>query len=204
MWLEHYGWRKDIAGDDDFRKACLAVQHYRKDRKNGLLLIGEVGCGKTLLARILFNNTKWRRHSEDTIDHRVWVDCTDSLEVNRLASDEDARQLGLVKPAGGDDDWLRPILFIDDLGRERPVNNYGTQVSLTGAAIQRFYNSWEQPYDERFSGPPTIGNHLVVTTNLDLGALHERYGTRVMDRMLAMCAIVRFTGGSKRKAVELS
>lgn len=202
-WLERNGWHKSIAGEEDFRKACLALKHYRKDRKNGLLIIGEPGCGKTFLAQKLFDNTKGSRDDEDMIDRRVWIDCSDSESINRLASPEDARRFNLVKPIGADEDWWRPIIFIDDLGKESPVRLYGGELNIIDIFIHRFHREWEKPYDGRVSGPPQFGNHLVITSNFSLPDLEARYGVRVMDRLLEMCAVVRFDGFSKRKVMRL-
>ena len=77
-----------------------------------------------------------------------------------------------------------PLLILDDFGMER-----GTEYGL-----EQVYNVIDSRYR---SGKP-----LIVTTNLSLDELQHPQDTphaRIYDRLLEMCAPVRFTGGNFRR-----
>ena len=42
---------------------------------------------------------------------------------------------------------------------------------------------------------------LMVTTNLNSSQINERYGGRVLDRLLEMCVVYKMSGNSKRERV---
>lgn len=77
-----------------------------------------------------------------------------------------------------------PLLIIDDLKTERE----------TSYAIEQVYDVINSRY---LSGRP-----MIVTTNVPLGELHETENeayARIYDRILEVCAPVRFTGEEVRK-----
>ena len=202
-WLERHGWLRSVAGEDNFRRACKAVMHYSSGRKNGLLLLGDPGCGKTFLARCLYDETKSRLRPDEDIDRKVWIDCCELASLKRAASPDDARMLGLTKEDGTERDWEQKIAFLDDIGNERMLTHYGTTYNLVSDFILRFYNEWKEPYDERMYGPMQFGNHFVATSNFSEEELDQHFGTRVMDRVFDMCAVVHLTGPSRRNLTIL-
>lgn len=84
-------------------------------------------------------------------------------------------------------------LCIDDIGAEMTICEYGARDDLLKAVITH--------RAERQRG------RTHCTTNLDSAAIIERYGDRIMSRLLGMCRphrIVSPTGASMRRAVAHS
>jgi len=75
-----------------------------------------------------------------------------------------------------------PLLIIDDFGMER-----GTEYGL-----EQVYNVIDSRYCSR--------RPLIVTTNIPLHDLQHPPHARIYDRLLEMCAPIRFTGENFRKA----
>ena len=72
------------------------------------------------------------------------------------------------------------LLVIDDLGTEPATkNDYGTLISPTEGLIEHRYE---------------MGLATYITTNLPAQALLEAYGSRVVDRIREMAAVVNFDG----------
>ena len=74
---------------------------------------------------------------------------------------------------------------IDDLGAERTSSSYGEKDDVLRLVI------------ERRSAQHGARTH--VTTNLDGAGVRERYGDRILDRLLGMCKVFKTSGPSKRK-----
>lgn len=76
------------------------------------------------------------------------------------------------------------IIYIDDIGTEDNLNSYGNK---------------RMPFAELCDDADKKGNLLILTTNLSIDELTERYGDRVVDRLIATTKAVPFTGDSLRK-----
>ncbi len=76
------------------------------------------------------------------------------------------------------------IIYIDDIGTEDNLNSYGNK---------------RMPFAELCDDAEKKGKLLILTTNLSIDELTERYGDRVMDRLIATTKAVPFTGDSLRK-----
>lgn len=155
---------KSVAGDDDFNRAVNAiVAMYDKGR--GLLLVGEAGCGKTALL------TAMRKCMD--YDGYHWYYCKEQQDVIALRPN--------------DSEALNDTVFVDDIGAEEIVKEYGNTVDIVGDFIQR--------YHYRGNG------RFLATTNLNSNQINERYGGRILDRLLEMCVVMKFNGKSKRERV---
>ena len=75
-------------------------------------------------------------------------------------------------------------LPLDDLGAEDPVNCFGVRKERAVEFVSRYY--------ARGRG------RLFITTNLDGGALLERYGARFASRVKACCVGLHLKGPDKR------
>lgn len=71
---------------------------------------------------------------------------------------------------------------IDDIGVEHQ-DNQGKNVSMLYILINRMYNR---------------EGMLFLTTNLTLEQFRERYGDRILSRIVEMCEMVELTGEDKR------
>ena len=78
----------------------------------------------------------------------------------------------------------KKIISVDDVGREREYADYGTKMDLFPCLVDRA----EQE-----------GKLLIISTNLSLKELKERYGDRIVDRLKALTYVVEFKGESMRK-----
>lgn len=76
------------------------------------------------------------------------------------------------------------IIYIDDIGTEDNLNSYGNK---------------RMPFAELCDDAEKKGKLLILTTNLSIDELTERYGDRVVDRLIATTKAVSFTGDSLRK-----
>ena len=76
------------------------------------------------------------------------------------------------------------IIYIDDIGTEDNLNSYGNK---------------RVPFAELCDAAEKKGKLLILTTNLSIYELTQRYGDRVVDRLIATTKAVPFTGDSLRK-----
>ena len=76
------------------------------------------------------------------------------------------------------------IIYIDDIGTEDNLNSYGNK---------------RMPFAELCDAAEKKGKLLILTTNLSIYELTQRYGDRVVDRLIATTKAVPFTGDSLRK-----
>lgn len=162
--LEANGWLKSVAGEDDFATAVKAVvAMYATGR--GLFITGEAGNGKTQLLKAL--------HRIMGASSYQWYYC------------KERRDLALLRPQ--DSDAFKKSVFIDDIGAEEIIKEYGNKVDVIGDFIQL--------YHYRGKG------RFMATTNLTSDKVNETYNGRVFDRLLEMCVILGLRGASKRKCI---
>jgi DNA replication protein DnaC len=83
-----------------------------------------------------------------------------------------------------DEALSRRVVSIDDIGTESESVEYGNRRMVFAEIVDRAEKQ---------------GNLLIVSTNLRERALIERYGDRVMDRLVSIMRIVEFNGESMRK-----
>ena len=92
----------------------------------------------------------------------------------------DAQDLN-VKP---DDVLQKHLVYIDDIGTEGISNIYGNK---------------RIPFSELCDAAEKKGKLLIITTNLDVSSLSEKYGESTIDRLRAVTKLVPFFGDSLRK-----
>ena len=154
------------------KHARFFVEHWEqmKAENIGYLLWGGVGTGKSFFAGCIANAL---------IEQEVSVRMTNfALLLNDLTASFEGRNEYIARLCRA------ALLIIDDFGMER-----GTEYGL-----EQVYNVIDSRYR---SGRP-----LIVTTNLPLNDLQNPQDTahaRIYDRLLAMCAPIRFTGENYRK-----
>ena len=141
-----------------------------KAQNIGYLLWGGVGTGKSYLAGCIANAL---------MEREVCVRMTNfALILNDLSATFEGRNEYIARLC------RYPLLILDDFGMER-----GTEYGL-----EQIYNVIDSRYRSR--------KPLIVTTNLPLSELQHPQDTphaRIYDRLLAMCAPIRFTGESFRR-----
>lgn len=161
--LEENGWVKSIAGDAEFNKAVSAIQAMFSSGR-GLLVTGDAGCGKTQLMSAIRD---WL--NSGTLN---WMYCKEPKDVNYMRYDDDA---------------IKGNVFVDDIGCEEIIREYGNIIDVVGDYIQR--------YHYRGTG------RFIATTNLNSQQINERYGARCLDRLLEMCVVLKLNGKTKRERI---
>jgi len=167
--LEKGGWKRKVAGDTDFTNAIDAIMTMFEHPTMGLLVSGDYGSGKTSLVKALMYRKQYKPF---TIRLGLETDAG-SLEPERLECDR----------PGWNEEWV----FLDDLGAESLVNEYGVKRDIVGEFITRWHTLVKQ------------GGRLFITTNLNSDELGARYGGRILDRLKQIVIPLRLTGGSKRE-----
>ena len=136
----------------------------------GYLLWGGVGTGKSYFAGCIANAL---------MEQEVTVRMTNfALILNDLTASFEGRNEYITRLCRA------PLLILDDFGMER-----GTEYGL-----EQVYNVIDSRYRSR--------RPLIVTTNLSLQDLQHPQDTahaRIYDRLLEMCAPIRFSGENFRR-----
>lgn len=176
----------------------------RRTPSEGLVLVGPFGCGKTTVAvqalRYLVLQDAHQRASGTAASLAELADDLGRSDGTVLLQPPDVARLGLFTTATGLLESLRPredgrpdagmlrrlqevrYLVLDDLGAER----------LTAWGADRLYEVLNARYNSQLP--------VIVTTNLDLGRLAERWnrsvgdesGDRLVNRLLECCALIRW------------
>lgn len=162
--LNYYGFSQTVAGEEMFAKAVDAVQKMFATGR-GLLLSGPAGCGKTRLMHSVMKSLK-NTQSE-------FFYCKEPKDMEFLRNNAD--------------DVIGGNVYLDDIGSEEKIKDYGNTVDIVGDFIQR--------YHYRGKG------RLFATTNLTPLKIQDRYDGRILDRLLEMCVLVKMDGESKRKRI---
>lgn len=145
------------------------------DRTKGIILMGSVGTGKTLLMEICRTFCGFLRN--DTHGFRI-DSCKDIY--NEVSFRHDVASL---------EKYMKQNRCFDDLGHE-PTNFklFGNDVSVFEIILSARYDR-EQKTE--------MITH--ATTNLNLDEIGERYGGRIKDRIVERFNIVVLDGESRRK-----
>lgn len=155
------------------KHAHFYVEHWdtMQEENIGYLLWGGVGTGKSYFAGCIANAL---------MEQEVAVRMTNfALILNDLTASFEGRNEYISRLCRA------PLLILDDFGMER-----GTEYGL-----EQVYNVIDSRYRSR--------RPLIVTTNLSLQDLQHPQDTahaRIYDRLLEMCAPIRFSGENFRKA----
>ena len=146
-----------------------------KEKNMGLLFWGGVGTGKSYLAACIANAL---------MEQEIPVRMTNFAAIlNDLAASFEGRNEYISRLC------RYPLLVLDDFGMERD----------TAYGLEQVYSVIDSRYRSR--------RPLIVTTNLTLQEIQNPTDTahaRIYDRLLEMCAPVRFTGGNFRKGMAQS
>ena len=198
-YLERRGWTREIAGEEDFAAASLALArcildglsgganppgeprldgdvspHLQPARRLGIFVFGRYGCGKTAFLtaiRPLFRPVHF-------------VPLNDP-EYAELMDDN-------IWP-NWNEDALRCNVMLDDLGAESALTDYGIKRETAAEFIVRFHR--HQMQQRAFGFKP---RRLFVTTNLTGEELAQRYTARLTSRIKELCIPLHIKGADKR------
>jgi DNA replication protein DnaC len=142
----------------------------------GLMFTGNWGTGKSIFIKgiILFINKYYSIDIlQNGISNPVYMLAQD---MANLFKEDNVNEINKMKSTS--------IMAIDDLGYEPvEVNHFGTKC-----------HPFEEVLMSRYDRKKTI----LLTTNLSLDQIGERYGWHIYDRLKQMTYILEFTGKSKR------
>lgn len=172
-----------FAGQEEFISMYNKIYEREGTLQKGILLIGSVGSGKSLIfeifklytSRILHKNSYQIFQSNDIIDG---LNIQGKIYFNKFSYNR------------SNNNTLCPITcYIDDIGsRNEIVNYYGSEYNTIQELITIRYNIFTK-YRKL--------THL--STNLYPNKLKEIYGERLIDRMREMFNIIELNGTSFRK-----
>ena len=179
--LERNGFLRSIAGDSDFDKAVRAVQAMFANGR-GLFVTGDAGCGKT---QLLIAIKRWLHPSTNLI----WYYCKEPKDVSYLRYN--------------DDETMSNNIFIDDIGCEEIIKEYGNTIDVIGDFVQRYHYRGKG----RFFGSTNLHSSQFLKGqngeefDTKTKGINEIYGGRFLDRIMEMCVVLKMDGNSKRKRI---
>jgi DNA replication protein DnaC len=164
-----------VAETTDQCRVLRAVKEWAKNDSLGIFLCGPPGTGKTHLAVSALVGLRAKQFRGKFVSCReLLLECRGSFGNGH---DGPAEIL-----AGYTD---TKVLLLDDLGAENPTE-FSREIIET--VVDRLYRNCDR---------------LIVTSNLDLDGLSAKAGARVVDRLVEMCALVKFGGESYRKTIAM-
>lgn len=174
---------KVVKNEDDVKGVCMKVAKWLTDpsTKGWLFILGNVGTGKTTLMNAISVIQGRMQHISNNVPHRWGSKTISALDLPRYARDEDMERDYRDLMAGTDS---RPFLYLDDVGQEPvEVKSFGNSLIPFVEIVHKRYST-QRP--------------MVITSNLTIRDILERYGERVADRMKEMTEVVNFRGQSYR------
>lgn len=140
----------------------------------GVLLVGSIGCGKTMMMKIM------QRLFKDTDHSFRWVTSKDLKDML-----DEMKPLDVMIRYGK---GLDMDLYIDDIGIYKDKNDYGNVVNI----ISELIFEREELFFEK-------GYRTHLSSNLIPSLLEDVLGKRVYDRIVGMCELVSWKTESLRK-----
>lgn len=174
--------------------------------KKGLLLIGNVGNGKTSVMKAIqfmidyyFEKSiseKWNTSGDWNRLRFKFKTCESLVTEYEFLKSGQEKEMFFNKYSKGN-------LLLDDLKREKDASNFGI-TNVVKAILEKIYNNQKQYSDHKTKQFKTFGTmnfHENYPNNIDF-AIQEcgvRYGAHVYDRFFEIFNVVEFKGKSFRK-----
>jgi len=149
-------------------------KRYNISRNKGILLSGEVGCGKTSLMKLFASLIPLKRAYKMKPAREI------TMEFSHHGYDVIHRYSRSVRSP-------KPICF-DDIGIEPPMRYFGDPINVVGEILLTRYDLFISK-----------GIQTHITTNLTADELQERYGDRVRSRLREMVNLIAFSPDSLDK-----
>lgn len=174
---------RSIILDEDTRSHILEAARWliNPNSSPGLLLCGLYGNGKTTLAKAIARIIEYLTEHELGYSHRMAMRLHTAKDICRMcvASEKFKEQYNDYDRLGAE-----PMMIIDDLGEEpKEVMVYGMPHTPLIDLISKRYE---------------YQCMTIITTNLDVDALKEKYGERIFDRFREMLTSIVFENDSYR------
>ncbi|WP_315115812.1 ATP-binding protein [uncultured Clostridium sp.] len=146
--------------------------HHMKNKNQGMLIYGEPGNGKTYFSSCIANALMDRSIPVIAVGA---IGLTERISQSKRTWGDEGVFTVLNSLENAD------LLIIDDLGAEE--DNKWTRAMIYQVIEKR--NSSRLP--------------AIITTNISINELKERYNDRTYSRLVEMCSFIRNTGGDIRK-----
>lgn len=171
-----------FVGTDAFVSELETLSGTPGDLNKGIMLIGGVGTGKSLIFKIFNEYTKNVIGTNSFIPHTA-IDIIDTVNVSGVGYLELFNHNMVDRIA-------RPIrCYIDDIGsKNETVKHFGTDLSVIEQLLSIRYNIFER-----------YGTLTHVSTNKFPSEMKDLYDIRIIDRMKTMFNIIELGGESFRK-----
>lgn len=187
-----------VENPDEVRRTCDKVARWLTDlsTRPWLAILGKMGTGKTVLMRAIGSSLMSLRgeltKGLDYMDKlklvekrggNGWGDSyfVSAIDLATLATDPDRRYTYTEHILGNKQEHY---LLIDDVGQD-PV-----EFKSYGNAFIPFVEIINKRYDAQYP--------VIITSNLSLTEIGNRYGERITDRFKEMAEQITFTGKSYR------
>lgn len=168
----------DWEGNPELREKMLNYARFRVDNTNrglGVLLTGDVGRGKTLLATLLLKELVRDRYSCYSTTFATMIET-----MTAGWRDRDAQRYYQRKVRQSS------VLLLDDLGRE-----FRRQSLLS-----------ETTFDDVLRARTQAGRVTFITTNQSLDELHEGYGAGALSLLSEVSLVHEFSGSDFRRSAN--
>ncbi len=166
-----------------YEKFIRGLETYNTEK--GVMLIGNIGVGKSVLMRIM------QKLFKDSPRAFRWLNCCD---LKDLLEDTPVTE---VKEMYGKS--LKMDLYIDDIGMGSIISNvYGNKLNIISEIlIERYELFISEGFKTHVSSNrPTA---LDKKKYPNIVTIEEVYGERVLDRLKEMCEVITWKGESLRK-----
>jgi len=152
--------------------------------EKGILLMGKVGCGKTLLFQSLVSVIRTFAGIKNGKIENMDANFIPAYSMVEMFSIKGYEMFGNELYFNNNKVTLMSDgLFIDDIGSENIVSNFGNTTNVIGELILRRYDKNKKTF---------------ATTNLDPKTLKSFYGDRVYSRLNEMCNFIVVDGNDRR------
>lgn len=189
--LKEYVGAEEVITPDNQKQFDLLTWYFTRDVKfidagysfnKGLLVYGNIGCGKTTLMRSFAKNTY---QSYSVVSCRMVADKYKADGMNGITKYTDVLKNIFPHNYYGHTElgWC-----FDDLGTESSKKHYGDNLNVMAEILLNWYDK------------KGIGfNKIHMTSNLSADEIEEFYGSRVRSRMREMFNLIEFDVDSKDK-----
>lgn len=182
--VEYRGSRAFVKGDDMLAQILAAARWLiNADAPPGLMLCGLYGNGKTTLARAISWLIGYLSEREYGYSRRMRMQLYTAREICNMCAES-----GLSVAHSNDYARLfnEPMVIIDDLGEE-PI-----EVMVYGMIHTPLIDIISKRYNKQLM--------TIITTNLNVDELKEKYGERIYDRFREMVTSIVFENDSYRES----
>lgn len=147
-----------------YKSFSIKNRDYTKENNDfsGFLLVGKTGTGKSSIFRAFIELLK-------NIDFEIFL--SDKPQKPKFAEINLSNYVDFYKKNNN-----RTFIYIDDLGTENLINDYGIKANYYKDLIENLYLKKDNSF-------------VFISTNLTFNDIKTRYSERVFSRIVEMCAI---------------